>query len=350
MSADSSDPPTADGRAAKKRHHFVPVTYLDGFTKGGRLQVYMCDRPGPPLSLAPENIAYRNYYYSQPIPDGGRDNDRIENLFDNEVETHWPEAKAAAREDRLTPELWARLYLMLASLRARVPATREMIETALAAQVRVAHDKLEAAGRLPPKPQILQGDFWDKVHLSIDPHQSMHAMPQILESVNWVQQAVGFEILHNRTDRPFITSDNPVAWYDPTVPAAQRRPYKLDRTTMRTELIFPIDAWTLLRGTNVLKRRQAGGPPLSRDVTDEAVVRRLNRVTAQYAYRLAFGQDSSSERLIRHFAETSPVLRSTTHPVPKGVILWMDMVFGSRPSLPKWQSEATWSGHAKGPQ
>ena len=340
MTAKPSDPP-ANIRAAKKRHHFVPVTYLDGFTaKDGRLQVYMCDRPGQPLSLAPENIAYRNYYYSQPTPAGGRNSDLIEDLFDREVETHWPEARAAAREDRLTPEQWARLYLMLASLRARVPATREMVETALAAQVRMAHDRLETAGQLPPMPDILQGDFWDNVQLSIDPHQSIHAMPQILESVNWVQQAVGFEILHNRTERPFITSDNPVAWYDPTVPEARRRPYRVDRATMRAELIFPIDAWTMLRGANSLRRRQAAGPPLARDVTNEAVVRRLNRVTAQYAYRLAFGRDQSSERVIRHFAAISPVLRSTSHPVAKGVILSMDMVWGPRPSLPKWRLDA----------
>lgn len=86
-------------RPAKKRHHYVPVTYLEGFTGGGsRLQVYRCDAGGDPLSLAPNNIAFENYYYSQMSPEGERDDHRLEDLFSSEVETHWPAARAAARK------------------------------------------------------------------------------------------------------------------------------------------------------------------------------------------------------------------------------------------------------------
>lgn len=323
-------------RPAKKRHHYVPVTYLEGFTgSGGRLQVYRCDAGGDPLSLAPNNIALENYYYSQMSPEGERDDHGLEDLFSAEVETHWPAARAAAREDRLTPAIWARLWVMLASLRARVPAVRELIETSLAAQVRMTVDRLDRSGKLPPMPPELQ-DVWSQIQVTIDPQKSLEFIPQFLQSANMLEPALGFEVLHNRTGRPFITSDNPVSWFDPHVPEARRRPYYVNRADLRAELIFPIDSRTLLRGTNALRRRHADRPTY-RDITEEAVVRRLNRITAQFAYRLVFCEDRSSDRLVALYRDTSPVVRTDVRLLDHGDLLWMEMVFGRRPLLPKWR-------------
>ena len=74
----------------KKRHHYVPICYLDGFTAaGGRIFAYRKDDPFPPLYLKPDEIAFERYYYSQPLLDGGRDNNTIENFF-SKIETTWP--------------------------------------------------------------------------------------------------------------------------------------------------------------------------------------------------------------------------------------------------------------------
>lgn len=323
------------GSDTKKRHHFIPITYLQGFADDrGRVQTYLCDLGGEPKPLAPANIAFENYYYAHPTADGGRDTTRIEGLFDRNVEDPWPAAREAARTGSSTPETWARLYLMMASLRARVPAARELIECSLAASVRMATEMLEASGGIEPLPEILTGG-WDDILIAIDPVKSLEAMPQLMAAAERVRQMVGFEILHNETGRPFITSDNPVAWFDPSVPEAHRRPYAI-RPQGRVELQFPIDPWTLLRGSSSLLDRKSG-PPLERRVRNEDAVRRHNRVTAKYAYRLAFGLDRSSDRLIGLFADSSPVLRSQTVPAPKGRLLGLETVFGPRPSLPKWR-------------
>lgn len=56
----------------KKRHHYVPVTYLEGFTNAnGMITAYLKDDPTRPFEQKPENIAFHKYYYSQPLPDGG---------------------------------------------------------------------------------------------------------------------------------------------------------------------------------------------------------------------------------------------------------------------------------------
>ncbi|WEK58810.1 MAG: DUF4238 domain-containing protein [Candidatus Brevundimonas phytovorans] len=321
----------------KKRHHFIPITYLEGFTDDrGRIQVYFADKGGEPQPIVPTEIAFRKYYYSQPTPDGGKNNNLLEDLFCSEVEQFWPAAREAARTNSITPESWSHLHVMVASLRARVPATRELIESALAAQVRGIAAKMDREGRLPPMPDGLD-DIWSKIDVSIDPHQSIHAMPSILQSTNAVVMNLGFEILHNRTSTPFITSDNPVCFYDPRLPDSQRLPYNLDRKPERAELQFPIDSWTMLRGKTTLKGHQGSRGPFSRTITDESVVRRINRCTARYAYRMSFACDRTSETLITRFADRSPVLRSNWLEIEGGDLFWMQTQFGPRPTLPKWK-------------
>ncbi len=68
----------------KKRHHFVPKAYLNTFCdQRGKLLVYRKDSPQEPLHGAPGATQFRRYfyYYSQPIPEGGRDNNTLEAFF-----------------------------------------------------------------------------------------------------------------------------------------------------------------------------------------------------------------------------------------------------------------------------
>src|SRR5258708_6647498 len=74
----------------KKRHHYITITYLDKFTDNdGEIVAYRKDDVRTVLHLRPEAIAFGNYYYSQPLPEGGRDNNRFEDYFST-VETPWP--------------------------------------------------------------------------------------------------------------------------------------------------------------------------------------------------------------------------------------------------------------------
>lgn len=51
----------ADPAPVKKRHHYVPITYLDGFTDDrGRIQVYLCDQDqGPDLEAEADRTEQR---------------------------------------------------------------------------------------------------------------------------------------------------------------------------------------------------------------------------------------------------------------------------------------------------
>lgn len=51
----------------KKRHHFVAVTYLQGFGGAdGKVWAYYLDNPREPKPSQPAAIGFRNRYYSPP--------------------------------------------------------------------------------------------------------------------------------------------------------------------------------------------------------------------------------------------------------------------------------------------
>jgi len=94
----------------------------------------------------------------------------------------------------------------------------------------------------------------DHVSVAIDPHMSLHAMSDLTRGFAIVLDQLGFEGLHNKTDLSFLTSDNPVPCFDPTVPEARALPYQVRPPYGSIELLFPIDADTVLRGHTRLRR------------------------------------------------------------------------------------------------
>ena len=51
-------------------------------------------------------------------------------------------------------------------------------------------------GKLPPPPPGFE-DILDKVDVSIDPHQSIHAMPGLINKIGELFDTVGLAIIHN---------------------------------------------------------------------------------------------------------------------------------------------------------
>ena len=99
---------------------------------------------------------------------------------------------------------------------------------------------MDAQGKLPPKPTG-HDDILDHLEFSVDPQLSLHAMRNMLLGIGRVFDQVGIGALHNMTDIPFLTSDNPVVWFDPSVPEAKMRPYVLQGGGP-VVLLFPADS------------------------------------------------------------------------------------------------------------
>jgi hypothetical protein len=113
-------------------------------------------------------------------------------------------------------------------------------------------------------------------------------------------------------------------------------PYRVRPPHGAIELLFPIDAETLLRGHTGLRR--AGLRSLGHTVlTDRQEAKRINRFVTRFGYRFVFARDRTHESLIVQHASTSPVIKAISVPGPTGGVLMLnECVFGPRPMKPKW--------------
>jgi hypothetical protein len=216
---------------------------------------------------------------------------------------------------------------MASIMRARVPASRDKTAVLLAAKMRAEAQAMRARGLLPEE-LLRYADELDTVPVGINAEQTLRSMNDDFAQFGDLCFDIGFEVLHNTTALPFITSDNPVCVYDPRLSSALRTPYTYDD---HIEMLFPLDARTLLRGssrlspTNLIVRH--------RDLSDRRTVRDFNRTIAQFAYRLAIAADRSSDQLIAAEAKLSPTIETEARELGDQLQIHWNYVFGPRPKL-----------------
>lgn len=146
-------------RRNNKRHHLIPVTYVNGFLDAGvRVHAYRADSPAVPLHLPPASIGYMTFYYSQPMRDGTRENHQFEDLW-NAVESVWPETMRAVVNRFRSRAISYNLLGMATIMRTRVPATRERNELLIATRLRAEVLAAEELGILPPKLKRYAGEL-----------------------------------------------------------------------------------------------------------------------------------------------------------------------------------------------
>jgi hypothetical protein len=139
---------------------------------------------------------------------------------------------------------------------------------------------------------------------------------------------LGFIVLHNKTDLPFIASDNPVCVFDPGLALEDRRPYESDGATA---LMFPIDSHHLLYGHSGVR------PPNEilghRPIHDRRHVEQVNRIIARFAYRFALAGDRTSDAAIAEQSHVSPTATYEVRTVGKNIEIEWENIFGPRPKL-----------------
>lgn len=314
-------------RPIKKRHHYLSETYINGFAgDGGRVWAYRAEEPERPALSRPNAVGFRNYYYSQALPTGGKEHHRFEELW-GAIETVWPDTLRAVVSKELSEAISFNVLGMATVLRARVPAARERNELLMAAKLRTDAQRLEEAGALPEGLERYAGQL-DHVPVGINPEQTIGTMMDDMRAFGDLCFKLGFEVLHNRTSTPFITTDNPVCFYDPEVPRHLRRPYEYRK---ELELIFPLDAWRLLRGSTRLA--PVNSIIRHRGLSDPAGVRQMNRTIAQFGYGLYIARDRSADELVRRYAGLCPTVEPYVFEGERSFFVYGAHIFGPRPVL-----------------
>jgi hypothetical protein len=316
-----------------KRHHYVPRGYLQAWCdESGKLYVYRKDDPARLIHQSPDATAFHKHYYSQPLPNGNRDN-ALEEFF-SELESAWPPiVNRISKRDDVNDAL-ATIFEFVSLQLVRVPAQRDATEKKAAAQLRAELFALDAAGLLPPKPEE-HPDILDNVEVAIDPHHSIHAMPSQLRETGKLLDRLGLTILHNTTTTRFLTSDNPVAYFDPAVAEDALRPYDL---TSKGDviLLFPISPSLMLFGDSRLRQPLIDRGLHHADLNDAELVHEMNKVVCRFAYTAVFSLEQGCEALVRRYADKSPVVKSKIIAGRNGDVLLHESHFGKREPKPKW--------------
>ena len=118
-------------QSIKKKHHYIPVSYLKVFCDNdGMLTVYRKEAPEEPFRKRPDDVAFHKFYYAQPLADGGRDTNRLEDRF-SELEGKWPSIVEAMAIREFVNNSLEDICAFVALQRARVPAAREAVEQML---------------------------------------------------------------------------------------------------------------------------------------------------------------------------------------------------------------------------
>jgi hypothetical protein len=281
-----------------------------------------------PIHTLPRAVALANDYYAQPKLDGTTDYNTIENMFAG-LEAKWPTAvrRIEAREN--INDALEYVFEFLGAMRVRVPAARDAAEAIERERVKATMRSLDRRGRLPPLPAGLTEGMIDIV---INPHQSIHAMPQIARGFAVVVDMLGFEILCNDTGVPFITNDNPVMHFEAGRPIKKLEPY---RNAGKIELLMPISPTRVLRGHPDLKPRYGSEGVEYRPIDSAAEIRRINTLVAKFGYDFVFANSREHDTTITKYLDVAPILRTRQ----VGSNLAFEFVFGPKPRKPKWRKE-----------
>ncbi len=296
-----------------------------------KLYAYRSSNASKPLHVRPKEIAFENYYYSQTLPDGTRDNDSFEELFGG-IESNWPTVIGALQSQTLNRPVLHWLYAMTTMMRTRVPAARDYNEELMALETRTSLKMLAEMGRLPEKLKRYEHEL-DSVDITVERQRTLGKMGEDMRRFGDLTLRLGFELLVNDTGVDFVTSDNPVAFFDPN-DAGIRHPYINNE---KVELYFPLTPTIALHGAN--RFRRFGPIPRFRRVGGVAKVHAINRTTARFAYGLSFARDRSHDDLIVRHSATSPILDAKVVRKPRGIEYHIGHRFGERPELLKFRPE-----------
>lgn len=323
----------------KKAHHVVPVTYLKRFAdKSGKLFGYRKDDPSKPLHHPPESLGFINKYYSQPIPGGGWDHNALEDLFDQMVERHWPSIVGSIqKQEAFDIGKLKRLFEFIGALHVRVPAIRDAVELALAKMVMGNFHLMNSLGAFGVPPPSLEKKL-NQIQATIDPHMSIHSMGALLHGFERIIDRMGFRVLRNKTDIPFLTSDNPVMFFDPSVSEKKLRPYFI-QPLGPIEMFVPIDLWNVVHGHTDFKRSFSQYGLIYEHSLDGKFINYINGLTIRFAYQFLFADSRRNELLIERYFSHSPTFDDQSISEVTEDLIITRMIFGLRKKKAKWSKD-----------
>lgn len=217
----------------------------------------------------------------------GRIIQALEDCF-SKIEDKWPGIVDRLHRRESVNDSLLDIFQFIILQRTRVPASRDAAERIDAERVLALARRLDVAGELPSKPEGFE-DILDHVEVSINPHQSIHAMVPMMRGIGQVFDRVGFGASHNKSEIPFLTSDNPVIWFDPSVKDSDLQPYVL-QPDGPIVLLFPVSPSLIIYGDSPMRDQFASEGLGVADLSDTGLVEAINRQVCRFGYQTIYAQ------------------------------------------------------------
>ncbi len=297
--------------------------------------------PRPPI-----DAFVAKYLYSQPVHAEERFDNAIEDYFSKTVETSWtPIFEKISQKGTIDQSDWFNIVQFTSSMITRVPlslnATIELLRESV---VRNTPDNL------PPPPKVLE-DAYRKVMgvsddtnpinlqdmieaktvlLQIDPHCAITSMPKLIQSIEIFKPGFSFgvpQFLHNCTDKPFLSSDNPVCYFGGSRKAGHIKPYRI-RNKKHFSFVFPLSSKLVMVNSSFLNKRG-----MHVDISDRGLISEVNRLTAMFSYRYIFGENSKMLTVGKKYNNLCPRPVYERSIVGDGEVFKIDYSFGKPKKL-----------------
>lgn len=319
----------------KKRHHFVPVTYLQHFSgEDGKIFTLQNDPPNKILHTRPSEIAFEKYYYAQRAPNGELDTNLIEDAFSDE-ESKYRSLVAKIKNFDKSDQALGGLCTFIGMMRIRVPALRDMIESSAKIPLRKILDGKIRRGDLPTVPESLIPHL-HRIGIAIDPQRSLTSMPVMLNRFALILGSLHYRVIEIPEEFCFITTDNPVCYFEKNRRLCSIKPYHFGSDVRNIRLLFPLSSHCIVDA-------RAGFHSISYErLGDERKISAINLILAKFSYRLVFSARESLLASARSFSRISPIANEKaigpriSDGRPGSFSFVDDWVFGARPSKTKW--------------
>lgn len=213
-------------RKKKQQHHFVPQWYLQQFTAPdtGFLHVYDF-KTGLYGSRKPKNVCAINNYYKQEWTQAGADPFALEDFFAKVVEPHGKSAiqRLLTIPSDFRPEETLAVLAYVEAQRLRVPRQAKLMKQVLEGQLHRIHGPAFAEAYWRGEIELTEAARFEIMRLSLG------------KAMRWFGR-MGWSIICAPPEVHFVTSDNPVIFFNPERPP----PTEAGLGYAGTKVLFPL--------------------------------------------------------------------------------------------------------------
>jgi hypothetical protein len=299
----------------KRRHHYVPRFYLEGFSDPNNFpSIWIYEKGNPEIRRQrAENIAFERDYYSFHLPSGEIDSETIENALAELESRAAPLLKKIETKVDLNEEEKRLFSNFLAYSMTRVPNYRRNMEDMSGkliknVMLRVTADQIGFERKLKKYEKVRGEKYRTFVEKYMDTainegflkkefSEFSLGMIDLAREFAAVFNAMNWSFLEASDEQGYLTSDNPVYYFDPTY----RQGFDgVGLLNDNTEAYFPVSKnimlmanWKNIKGYHRLQNFD---------------IRAINRRTVIFAQKFVFASNRSTgiSKLVDKYKDSHP--------------------------------------------